>query len=379
MVDEKMIYDFIVVGSGSVGSAAGYYATLAGLNVLMIDSREPPHDQGSHHGDTRLIRHAYGQGENYVPMVLRAQQFWYDLEKSSTERIMHRCGIINMGPTNSPFMCNVIESIQRYDLPVDILTPEETMKRWPQIKVPEGYTVVYEANSGYLKSEVAISNYIRLAKNAGCTQLFNNPVNHIASEGDLQKVSTTNGDFFGRKMLISAGTWVTKLCPTLPINPTRKIFTWHYSDDRYNECNNFPGFVIVAQDGTDYYGFPSINNIFKVGKHQGGQQIADPIDCKPFGDVTDDTNEVTDFLQQFFPGVGACLFGKSCTYANTPDGDFIIDTQPGEPNRLIIGGLSGHGFKFASVLGEIAATFAQNHNLPFDLKDFSLSRFNCHK
>lgn len=373
-----MIYDFIVIGSGSVGSAAGYYASQAGLKVLMIDSGHPPHDRGSHHGETRLIRHAYGQGEHYVPMVLRAQQLWYDLEKRSTERIMHRCGVINMGPENCEFINNVIESCRRHDLPVDILSPEETMKRWRQITVPNGYVVAYEANSGYLKCEAAIENYIRLAEESGCVQLFNCPVNSFHREGDLQKVCTANGDFLGRKILISAGTWVTKLLPNLPINPTRKIFSWHHSDDRYDENNDFPGFVITMPDGSDYYGFPAKNNIFKLGKHNGGQRINSPEERKPFGEVADDTKEVSELLKQFFPGVGACLFGRSCTYANTADGDFIIDTQPGEPNRLIIGGLSGHGFKFASVLGEIAAAFAQNKTLTFNLDAFSLSRFKKH-
>lgn len=371
-----MIFDFIVVGSGSVGSAAGWYATKAGLRVLMIDNGYPPHDQGSHHGDTRLIRHAYGQGKLYVPMVLRAQQLWYELEKQCHERVMHRCGMINIGPKDHPFMVQVLESARHFELPIDILTPEETMKRWPQITVPDGYIAIYEQNSGYLKSEVAVQNYIRLAKEAGCAQLFNTSVNGIARDGNVQKVSTANGNFLGRKVLISAGTWVTKLLPDLAISPTRNVFSWHKSDDRYNENNNFPGFVIRSKDGSEYYGFPAKNNVIKLGK-SGGQPITSPEQRKPFGEVANDNIDISESIREFLPGVGSCLYGKSCTLANTPDGDFIIDTQPGEPNRLIIGGLSGHGFKFASVLGEIASAFAQEQTSPFDLESFSLSRFRA--
>lgn len=370
-----MIYDLIVIGGGSVGAAAGFYATQAGLKVLLIDGAHPPHDQGSHHGETRLIRHAYGSGMAYMPMVLRAQQLWDELEQLAAERIMHRCGVINIGPENSEFMLKVIECAKRYQLPIETLTPEAVMKRWPQINVPDGFLGVFEPNSGYLKCELAIENWIRLSKEAGCQQFLDCPVIGVSREGNMQKVVTANGVYIGRKMLLSAGTWITKLLPELPVVPTRKVFSWHRVDDRYNENNNFPGFIVVLPDGSNFYGFPANNNMLKLGKHNGGQPINHPEDRTPFGSFAEDAMEVQNFLHQFFPSIGECIYGKSCTYDRTADEHFIIDTQPNEPNRLIISGLSGHGFKFASVLGEIATAFAQDKPMPFDLSSFSLSRF----
>ncbi|XP_055304444.1 N-methyl-L-tryptophan oxidase-like [Sitodiplosis mosellana] len=368
-----MIYDLIVVGSGSVGSAAGYYAAKAGLKVLMIDNGHPPHDQGSHHGETRLMRHAYGQGEIYVPMVLRAQQLWDELEEQVGERIMHRCGVINIGPNDSEYIRNANESASRYQIPVEMLTAEAVMKRWPQIKVPHGFVGVFEPNAGYLKSEVAIGHFIRLAKEAGCTQLFNCPTTGVTRDGDVQKVETANGVYFGRKLVFSAGTWLTKLLPKLPVQPVRKVFGWYQADDSYNENNKFPGFVFVIKDNeSEFYGFPANNNALKVGKHSGGQPINSPEERTPFGAFPEDNGELLDFLHSVFPGTRECIYGKSCTYDMSPDKHFIIHTQP---DQLIISGLSGHAFKFASVLGEIAAAFAQNKSSPFDLSPFSLSRF----
>lgn len=370
-----MIYDLIVIGSGSVGAAAGWYATQRGLKVLMIDSGHPPHEQGSHHGETRLIRHAYGEGEQYVKMVLHAQELWYELEKQSSERIMHRTGIITLAPEGSEFIATLIKAAHKWKLPIEILTPEEVMQRLPQITVPDGFVAVYENNSGYLECEVAIRNYIRLAKDAGCAQLFNCPVLGISRDGDLQKIETANGNYLGRKVLFSAGTWITKILPELPVSPVRKVFSWHQADERYNETNNFPGFIIIMPDGNSYYGFPAVKNALKIGKHNGGQPINNPEERKPFGAFAEDSTEVTNVLRRFFPGTSELIYGKSCTYDMTADQNFIIDTQPGDPNRLIISGLSGHGFKFTSVLGEIAADFAQNKTCPFDLSAFSLARF----
>ncbi|WP_075180965.1 N-methyl-L-tryptophan oxidase [Pantoea sp. 1.19] len=370
-----MIYDLIVVGSGSVGAATGWYATRAGLNVLMTDSGHPPHDQGSHHGETRLIRHAYGEGEAYVPMVLRAQQLWDELEQLAGEKIMHRCGIINLAPATSPFIRNVIDSAQRFALPVSVLTPEQVTARWPQLQVPENYVGVVEAHSGYLRCDVAIRHWIRLAREAGCAQLFNCPVSRVRREGDLQVVTTADGDYRARKVLFSAGTWVTRLLPTLPVTPVRKVFAWHQADGRYSEHNQFPAFTVEMPNGEHYYGFPADNNALKVGKHDGGQPITDPSQRTPFGSVAADGSELFQFLRQFLPGVGVCLHGQACTYDNTADEHFIIDTLPDDADRLIISGLSGHGFKFASVLGEIATAFASNAPPPFDLAAFSLARF----
>lgn len=320
-----MIYDLIVIGSGSVGAAAGWYATRAGLKVLMLDKAQPPHDEASHHGETRLIRHAYGNGFSYVPMVLRAQQLWDELNALTGERIMNRCGVINIGPENSEFIRNVIESARRYHLPVEILTPQAVMQRWPQLNIPDGFVSVFELNSGYLKCELAIEHWIRLAKEAGCTQLFDCPVIGITRDGDMQKVETANGSFVGRKVLLSAGTWLSKLLPELPITPTRKVFSWHRSDDRYNENNNFPGFVIIRDDGNEFYGFPAQDNVFKIGKHSGGQPIKNPEEPTPFGSFPEDETEVQEVVQQFFPGVGLRIYGKSCSYDITPDKGTIFD------------------------------------------------------
>ena len=372
-----MHYDLIIVGSGSVGAAAGCYATHSGLNVLMIDSNHPPHQQGSHHGDTRLMRHAYGEGEKYVPLVLRAQTLWDALQEISGEKVFHRTGVINLGPEDSAFISTVQSSAQTWSLPLETLTAEQVMTRWPQITVPENYLGLFEPDSGVLRSELAVETYIRLANQGGCAQLFNCPVTDIRHTADGVVVDTPEGEFTADKLLVSAGTWVTKLLPELPVTPVRKIFSWHQADGRYSEKNNFPAFTAQLPDGSQYYGFPAgEDNELKLGKHDGGQMISEPQQRKPFGAIATDGSEVFSFLRQIMPGVGVCMHGAACTYDMSPDEDFIIDTLPGHDNTMVITGLSGHGFKFASVLGEIACQFALGKESSFDLTPFSLSRFS---
>ncbi|HDU4711728.1 N-methyl-L-tryptophan oxidase [Klebsiella sp. 141251] len=371
-----MQYDLIIIGSGSVGAAAGYYARRAGLNVLMTDAHKPPHQEGSHHGSTRLIRHAYGEGERYVPLVLRAQQLWDEFAQSSGEAVFEKTGVINLGPASSDFLNNVAHSARQFELNVEELDAEAVMKRWPEIRIPQDYRAIFEPASGVLRSELAVETWIRMAREAGCAQLFNCPVTAIHHHTDGVTIDTADGSYSGKKLLISAGTWVTKLLPELPIQPVRKVFAWFQADGRYSAKNNFPAFTGELPNGDQYYGFPAEDNELKIGKHNGGQLISEPEERKPFGAVASDGSESFNFLRNVLPGIGGCLHGASCTYDNTVDEDFIIDTLPGHDNTLLITGLSGHGFKFAPVLGEIATQFAQGETTEFDLAPFSLARFS---
>ena len=371
-----MQYDLIIIGSGSVGAAAGYYARKAGLNVLMTDAHMPPHQQGSHHGDTRLMRHAYGEGEKYVPLVLRAQKLWDELAATSGEELFERSGVVNLGPAHSSFLQTAAQSAAQFELPVEHLDAAAVMKRWPEIIVPSDYHAVFEPNAGVLKSELAVKTLIAMAKDAGCAQLFNCPVTAIHSDADGVTIETSEGSWRGKKLLLSAGTWVKQFYPELPIQPVRKVFAWYQADGRYSKKNNFPAFTGELPNGDQFYGFPAVENELKIGKHNGGQLINSPEERKAFAAVTTDGSEAFSFLRQILPGIGGCLHGASCTYDNSPDEDFIIDTLPGQPDVLFIGGLSGHGFKFATVLGEIAAQFAQQQPPAFDLSPFTLNRFN---
>ncbi|EHH3807542.1 N-methyl-L-tryptophan oxidase, partial [Salmonella enterica subsp. enterica serovar Enteritidis] len=238
-----MKYDLIIIGSGSVGAAAGYYATRAGLKVLMTDAHMPPHQQGSHHGDTRLIRHAYGEGEKYVPLMLRAQTLWDELSTHNEEPIFVRSGVVNLGPADSAFLANVARSAQQWQLNVERLDATALMTRWPEIRVPDNYIGLFEADSGFLRSELAITTWLRLAREAGCAQLFNSQVSHIHHDDNGVTIETSEGSYHASKALISAGTWVKALVPELPVQPVRKVFAWFKADGRYSTKNRFPAFT----------------------------------------------------------------------------------------------------------------------------------------
>ncbi|VFS82398.1 N-methyl-L-tryptophan oxidase [Kluyvera cryocrescens] len=154
------------------------------------------------------MRHAYGEGEKYVPLVLRAQTLWDELAATSGEELFERSGVVNLGPANSAFLNTAAQSAAQFNLPVEHLDAAAVMKRWPEITVPNDYQAIFEPDSGVLKSELAVKTLIAMAKDAGCAQLFNCPVTAIHSDADGVTIETSEGSWRGKKLLLTAGTWV---------------------------------------------------------------------------------------------------------------------------------------------------------------------------
>ena len=375
-----MHYDHIIVGAGSMGVAAGYFLAKKGQNVLLLDAFNPPHDHASHHGETRLIRYAYGEGLYYVPMALRAKELWEQLQRQTDETIFHQTGIVNIGYKDHPFMNNVIASAKQFDLPLEVLSADEIQEKWAGIHIPKQLIGCFEPTSGVLRVENCIRSYRTLAEKEGATIRTNSKVVAVRSVGDIVEVELASGErFTANTAVISVGAWAKQLLHSLaldlPLNPIRKTFAWYEAEEALYDQQNFPGFAFDF-DGEAYYGFPSIDGAgLKVGRHDGGDSINPDEARVPFGDIAEDKSDLDAFLQTYMPKVGPMKFGKTCMYSMTPDEDFIIDRHPNHSNITIAAGFSGHGFKFASVVGEILSDLAMNEKPQFDLTPFSINRF----
>ncbi|RUL48816.1 N-methyl-L-tryptophan oxidase [Lysinibacillus antri] len=372
-------YDVIVVGAGSMGMAAGYYLSLTGKKVLLLDSHNPPHDKGSHHGETRIIRHAYGEGEEYVPLALKAQELWYELEKETGKQFFLKTGVLNVGKESSSFIKNIISSSKRFSLPIEIMSAEDIKERWPGIKVPSDYIGCYEPTSGVLRCEECIDAYRELAIVNGVTILTNSRVTSITAKAGSVKVSTDSNSFTAHSLILTAGAWSNQLLSMLdlelPLNPVRKTFAWFDVDEELYGENVFPAFAFDTPIG-DYYGFPSIQKAgLKVGRHDGGTTINPDETITTFGEEIGDQEDLIHFLTNFIPSTGQLLYGKTCTYTLTPDENFIVDLHPKHPNIAIAAGFSGHGFKFSSVIGKILSELIIDRRTNENIDLFAIKRF----
>ncbi|WP_145950171.1 N-methyl-L-tryptophan oxidase [Paenibacillus sp. Y412MC10] len=374
-----MNYDVIIIGAGSMGMAAGYFLSKNGKKTLLLDSFHPPHGKGSHHGETRIIRHAYAEGAEYVPFVLRAQELWNDLEMASGKEIFLQTGILSVAKEESNFSQNIITSSKKYSLPLDVMDSFEIHHRWPGFKLPSDYIGCYEPTSGILKCEECIRAYHELAELNGATILKNSRVSEISIREDKVTIKTDNQTFYSDALVVCAGAWSGGLLPmldlNLPLTPVRKTFAWfHANEDIYN-YNRFPAFDLETPQGI-YYGFPSIAGCgLKVGRHDGGDPINPDEPVKGFGELAEDKDDLMQFLNHYIPDIQSLKYGKTCMYTLTPDDKFVIDLHPKYPNVAIAAGFSGHGFKFSSAVGQALSNLIVSGKNDIDISQFSLNRF----
>lgn len=373
-------FDTIIIGAGSMGLAAGYYLARAGNRVLLIDAEDPPHAIGSHHGSTRLIRHAYGEGAAYVPLALRAQALWTELEQETGTPLFVRTGVANIGLPGDHFLDEVRRSAARYGLTLETLDGCEARNRWPAWRLCEEHIVHFEPDAGVLYCERAVGAYRKLAVMQGAALRTSAAVTRIEWHGpNSVGVVTREGErFSAQALLVCAGkrtpTLLAPLGMALPVTRVRKSFAWFEPAPDFGP-ERFPGFAMASAAG-QFYGFPDLSNEgLKVGRHDGGQPVSADAELAPFGAEPTDPGDLENFVQQFLPGAGRLRTGRICEYDVTPDEHFIIDTAPGCPNVHVATGFSGHGFKFASAIGEALAERVMHGESRADLSHFSFVRF----
>ena len=318
------------------------------------------------------------------PLHFGLRNLWNELEKKSHLKIFTQVGAIGFGPEGeSAFIDEAIASGKSYNLEIDLLTGKEMNERWPGLTVPDDYIAFYEPNSGFLYSENCIRAYRELAAHHGAEFSMNNPVVDIEAYEDGVKVITKNGVFTADKLILSGGAWSGKIAESLdlhlPITPTRQPVAWFEAEESLYNTNTFPTFMVEVPNGDSkaiYYGFPTFGGCgVKVGRHEYVDEIDPDTMNRDFGSDDNDEAHIREYLERFMPQAnGALKKGAICIYSRTPDGHFIIDKHPAYPHISFAAGFAGHGFKFASVVGEILTQLALTGETEHDISIFSVDR-----
>jgi len=380
-MDSGRVYDVIVIGCGGVGGAALYHLACRGARVLGIDQFAPGHDRGSSHGQTRVIRQAYFEHPDYVPLLQRAYGLWSELEQRQSQRLYHQSGVLEIGPPDGEVIPGVLRSARQHDLAVEELTALDVQRRFPGFQVPEGFAAVYEKQAGFLRVEDCVLAHVQQAQRQGAELIASEAVTGWQATKQGVTVETVGQRFQARGLVVTAGAWAAGLLADLleetdvELEVQRKHLHWYGNrDPRYREADGCPVFFYELPEGL-FYGFPQIDDLgVKVAEHSGGEAVADPSRLDRAMDPQEALRSER-FLEAHLPGVGGPRTRhETCMYTMSHDGHFLVDRHPWWPNVVFAAGLSGHGFKFASVLGELLADLALQGDSPLPYGFLRVSR-----
>jgi sarcosine oxidase len=375
------VFDVIVVGLGAMGSSAAYHLAKRGAKVLGLEARTAAHDQGSSHGESRIIRQAYFEDPAYVPLVLRAYELWEELEGESNQDLLNITGGVAIGSLQCGLIKGCLKSAHAYGLAHDFFDANEMKRRFPQFVLADDEVAFHEPKAGFLKPEECIKQHLRCALRRGANLHFEEPILSwtAAESGKGVSVVTENQTYHANSLVLSVGPWTNELAPSLPIPLTvsRRVVFWLRPACQYSAFDKrvFPIFLWEPEQGPLFYGLPRIDETGepKVAIHSGVEE------CTP--STIDrslhprDLAAIRSAIEYRIPALnGEVSRAITCMYTMTPDEHFIIDVHPRHPQVSIAAGFSGHGFKFSSVVGEILSDLAMARKTSSDIALFSGSR-----
>ena len=372
-------FEAAVVGLGAVGSAAALELASRGRRVLGLDRHAPPHDRGSTHGESRMIREAYFEGPQYVPLVRRAGERWRALERASGRPLLRRTGGLMIGPEDGALVEGSRRSAEAHDLPHEILSPAEVRARFPAFRVPRGAVALFEPRAGYLDPEACVRTQLELAAARGADLRTGVTVLGWEPDGDGVRIRTSDGSVAAERLLLAAGPWMPSLLDglSLPLRLERTVQVWFRPRAAAGaplEPDACPVYVFEREPETLWYGFPLRPRGVKAGFHHGTP--VDDADAVGREVRAEEADAVRAALAEGLPDAAGPVAETSvCLYTLTPDTDFVIDRHPEHPAVVVASACSGHGFKFASVLAEVLADLLEDREPPFDLSPFRLDRF----
>lgn len=367
--ETDVAHDLAVVGLGAVGAACLYQAARRGARVVGIDRFTPPHDRGSSHGDTRITRQAIGEGESYVPLVLRSHAIWDELEAATGAHLIDRCGflLVVRGDAHSVhhgkagFLARTVEAARRFGITHEALTSAEVARRFPLFTGLDGDDAGYfEPGGGQLFPERCIATQLDQARRLGATLHCGREVLSIEPDGAGVTIRTVAGPVRAAGAVVAAGAWMPKLAPSLAprLRVLRQTLHWFPLEER-EPAEAAPTWIWIREPTPQgqFYGFPSRPGSGEI--KCAGEQYDSPSDPDSMTRLVSDDESARMFERHVkgrLRGVGpVATRGAACCYTVTPDSEFLVEHHPDSAAILLVSACSGHGFKHSAALGEALA------------------------
>jgi sarcosine oxidase len=283
-----------------------------------------------------------------------------------------------IGPEDGVLVSGSRRSADEHAVPHEMLTAHEVRRRWPAYDPPDGHVALFELRAGLLLPEACVETYLDLARQRGATTRLGERVLDWTADGEGASVRTDRATYRAERLVLTSGAWLPSLVPdvSMPLTIERQMFHWFAPAARpdLHRAERCPLALWEFEPDRMVAMFPDLGDGVKSGVHHEGE-TTEPATVRRTTSETEDA-EIRALLARLMPdAAGRQLEARVCLYTNTPDRDFLIDTHPQHANVLLVSPCSGHGFKFASAIGEIVADLVARGESRFDLTPFRLARF----
>lgn len=368
-----------VVGLGGTGSAALRFLAQLGHQAIGYEQFHVGHENGSSHGESRIIRYTYPD-LLFTQMMSDSYKLWFELQKEAEEELFVQCGGLCFGDINDPNISAIEQALIDTNVPYERLNSEETHKKFPAFRLQSSEVAIFQKDSGFLRATRCVQANIRLAKKHGAIIHENTKVQEIISTDNKTSIVTSQGEEQFDRVIVTAGPWMSSLFKSLnlPLTTTRQQIVYLNINDHEEYFQSNGAFPVWIDTTDNVYGFPKDGQIIgvKLASHNCGEVIQN-LDVDRASVDESYFEEMRRYARKRFPNLGSKItYSQTCVYTNTPNADFIIDRVSTKSNIFLVSGCSGHGFKFTVLLGKIISMLAtDDQSYDKDLSRFKLSSF----
>ena len=267
-------YDVAIIGMGAMGSFAAVELAARGCSVIGFDQFTPPHGRGSHSGNTRVYRVAYPEGTGYVRLAQRAGKLWDEAAERFGTQLLHRTGMLYMGPPEETFLRQVLESAATNQLPLETLSSAEVYGRYPAFEIPENYAGLFDIEAGWIDVDASLASSYAYARRLGVECRFDQPVIGWEAFSNEVRVDLANHSITADRLIITAGAWTGDLLRDLglPLALKRKVIAWF--DPAMPEVFAADRIPVFTFPDNSIYGFPNYPGLgVKLAEHDGGSYL----------------------------------------------------------------------------------------------------------
>ena len=382
-----MIYDVVVVGLGAAGAAALYeLSQIPNLKVLGVDSYQVPHLHSSHGGFSRIIRKAYFEHPDYVPLLQEAYNSWVSLEKKFQQTLFHSCGVLYVGNQDHNLISGVRRAAELYHIHIEEYNQSQLKNKFPMFKLNSQEQIIFEPEAGWVDVNVYLNTILQNCQHSQCQLLFNEPLIDWNESLGTYHLQTKNHKIQTQKVIFSNGPSMNKTLPFLQnyLITTKQVYSWFEpANNLTNHWKNMPCWCVGYSDLENiFYGLPNEHynkkgnfGMMKFGFHKTGEVLNNWHDKSHI--YEEEKNILKNFINQSFEFIDEGTMNyDTCIYTNSTDQNFIIDYVPNSnKTAMLISACSGHGFKFSPLLGKIAKELIIEGETHYNINLFKLERF----